>query len=71
MEVPTALFWGDKDYLGDPTDVKRTIIPSVQNMIASCELKDFNHLDFIWGMRAPSEVYMKILKHIEDNTPLC
>ncbi len=71
MEVPTAVFWSNKDILGDRADIYRTIIPSLQNMIANCELNDFNHLDFIWGMRASSDIYMKIVNHIKNDTPLC
>lgn len=71
MEVPTALFWGDEDVLADPIDVNNVIIPNVKNMIANCELKGFNHLDFIWGLRAPLEIYWKIVNHIKHEEDLC
>jgi lysosomal acid lipase/cholesteryl ester hydrolase len=60
METPTALYWGAQDYLADPTDVA-ALVPLIKNKIATVYLQDFNHMDFIWGLRAPSEIYQLIL----------
>ncbi len=67
MEVPVALFWGDLDWLADPRDVKDSIVPYVRNLIGDFEYADFNHLDFIWGLRAAPEVYDKVIKMIKGD----
>jgi len=63
-EVPIVLFWGDLDTLADPKDVKG-MIPKLKNLVGNFELPDFNHLDFLWGMRATDEVYKPIIKMIQ------
>lgn len=67
MQVPTALFWGDLDWLADPQDIKNSIIPYIQNLIGNYEYSDFNHLDFIWGLNAASQVYDKVIQIIRDD----
>ncbi|VDN00292.1 unnamed protein product [Thelazia callipaeda] len=34
------------------------------------KLSDFNHLDFIWGLRAPIEIYHPIIKLIQEHETL-
>ena len=64
MRVPTYLYWGDLDILADPADVK-FIVANVPNLKASNEMTDFNHLDFIWGLRAANEIYNPIIDTIK------
>uniref|UniRef100_A0A0N5BNT1 Lipase n=1 Tax=Strongyloides papillosus TaxID=174720 RepID=A0A0N5BNT1_STREA len=66
VNVDTYLYWGDSDWLGDPTDIKTHLLTNLNPEIvkASVELKDFNHMDFIWGLRAPKEVYEPIMNII-------
>jgi len=66
VQVPVALFYGQLDILADPQDVKE-IISKLRNISGRFEYPDFNHLDFIWGLRAPDEVYSKIIKLIRTN----
>lgn len=61
MTVETYLFYGDKDVLADVRDVEENAVPRIKNLKGSYKLFDFNHLDFIWGLRAAPEVYTKIL----------
>uniref|UniRef100_A0AC35TX98 Lipase n=1 Tax=Rhabditophanes sp. KR3021 TaxID=114890 RepID=A0AC35TX98_9BILA len=67
VNVDTYLYWGDSDWLGDEKDIKSHILPNLDPAIlkGNVELKDFNHLDFIWGLRAPDEVYHPILQTIQ------
>ncbi len=67
MEVPTALFWGDNDWLADGEDVKNSAVPNIKNLLGDFEYADFNHLDFLWGLRAPKEVYSKIISMMKDD----
>jgi len=72
VHVPTYLFSGSNDWLADPTDVAQLLgtLPT-PTIVGHVELNEFNHLDFIWGMRAPAEVYQPIVKMmIADNLKL-
>jgi lysosomal acid lipase/cholesteryl ester hydrolase len=64
MNTPVALFYGSNDWLADPTDVEM-LIPKLKNLFSSNYLVGFNHLDFIWGMRAAEEVYLPIIQMIK------
>jgi len=63
MQTPVALFYGSNDWLADPTDVEQ-LIPKLQNLFSSNYMVGFNHLDFIWGMRAADEIYLPIMSMI-------
>jgi len=65
IEVPTYLFWGDDDWLAPPADVEM-LIPKLRNVIGKTFLKKFNHLDFVWGLRATEDVYWPIIKNIRE-----
>jgi len=66
MQTPVALFYGSNDWLADPTDVQ-ALIPKLKNLFSSNYLVGFNHLDFIWGMRATQEVYLPIVQMIKED----
>jgi len=63
IETPVGLYWGAEDWLADPTDVENAL-PLIRNLISNVYLPDFNHLDFIWGLRAAPEVYHPVLDSI-------
>lgn len=67
MTTPTVLYYGDLDWLADPTDIENSIVPYVQNLVGNHLLADFNHLDFIWGMKAASQVYLPIVNAVKAN----
>jgi len=69
VQVPTFLYWGDSDWLADPTDVA-ALIPQVRNLVGNVNLTDFNHLDFVWGLRAAAEIYYPIAKDISTQAQL-
>jgi len=66
IQTPIYLYWGGNDYLADPEDVKQ-LKSKLQNLGGSVSLPDFNHVDFIWGLRAAKEVYTPIYKDIVDD----
>ena len=66
MTVKTALFTGGQDWLADPTDVAN-LIPKIKDVIfyhknISC----YDHLDFIWGLDAATQVYSEIITQIRN-----
>ncbi|XP_070532135.1 lysosomal acid lipase/cholesteryl ester hydrolase-like [Ptychodera flava] len=64
ITTPIALYWGDNDWLADPTDVKNFIPKIKKVMIVNDEIQEFDHLDFIWAMDAPQRVYRNIIQTI-------
>ncbi|KAK0412035.1 hypothetical protein QR680_005995 [Steinernema hermaphroditum] len=67
VNIDTYLFWGDDDYLADPRDVQQGLLPFLNPQIlkGNTQLANFNHMDFIWGLRAPEEVYRSIIGTIK------
>jgi lysosomal acid lipase/cholesteryl ester hydrolase len=63
VNAPTYLFWSDADWLADTQDVTGYLIPNLNPSILmqNTNLHDFNHWDFIWGLRAAREVYQPIV----------
>ncbi|XP_003473591.2 gastric triacylglycerol lipase [Cavia porcellus] len=66
MSVPIAVWNGGQDMLADPRDVAN-LLPKLSNLIYHKEILPYNHLDFIWAMNAPQEVYNEIVSlMVED-----
>jgi len=65
ISIPTYIFWGSSDWLADQKDVEG-LIPKLRNLVGNVFLNDFNHLDFLWGLRAAAEVYWPIIKDIRQ-----
>lgn len=64
--TPIALYWGGQDWLADPDDVEG-LIPKLRTLFGNVYLPHFNHMDFIWGLRAAPEIYIPIHKDIADD----
>jgi len=62
FDIPTYLYWGDEDWLADPTDVQQTLLPNLPHVVQSNNMKGWNHLDFIWGLDAAAQVYNPIVQ---------
>ncbi|EDO32172.1 predicted protein [Nematostella vectensis] len=60
MPTPTVLFYGEKDGLGDPVDAQ-ALKSLVQNLVHSEEMKEWNHLDFLYGVDASKLLYPRIV----------
>ncbi len=63
MTVPVSVYWGGQDWLADPSDVMQ-LLPLLNNVGNIVELKDYDHLDFIWGLDAAKRVYQPIIDEI-------
>ncbi|XP_029101462.1 gastric triacylglycerol lipase [Monodon monoceros] len=66
MDVPIAVWSGDNDLLADPQDVG-LLLPKLSNLIYHKEIPTYNHLDFIWAMDAPREVYNEIISMMAED----
>lgn len=66
MTVPIAVWNGGHDLLADPQDVDN-LLPKLSNLIYHKEILPYNHLDFIWAMNAPQEVYNEMLSMMAED----
>ncbi|GLD68646.1 lysosomal acid lipase/cholesteryl ester hydrolase-like protein [Lates japonicus] len=66
MKVPTALFSGGQDTLADPKDAA-VLLTQVPNLVFHQEIKHWDHLDFIWGLDAPEQMFPSILKLLQEH----
>merc|ERR1712179_265085 len=64
---PTGLFWSNNDYLADPLDVSK-LFDELPNLVVNheIELKEFNHLDFVWAIHARELVYNYVLEYLSQ-----
>ncbi|KAJ4919972.1 hypothetical protein JOQ06_000209 [Pogonophryne albipinna] len=66
MKVPTALFSGGHDTLADPKDVA-VLLTQVSNLVFHKHIEHWDHLDFIWGLDAPEQMFPSILKLLQQD----
>merc|ERR1711976_722099 len=66
MNVPTALYWSQNDWLAQPDDVLRLIsaLPNIVD-IYKVPFDKWNHLDYLWGLDANTLVYPRVLENIK------
>ena len=66
LTVKTALFTGGQDWLADPTDVAN-LIPKIKDVtFYHKNISYYDHLDFIWGLDAATQVYSEIVTQIKN-----
>ena len=58
-----VLISGSNDWLADPKDVK-WLSNELPRVIQNQEVVGYNHLDFIWGIRARNKIYKNMIKMI-------
>ena len=61
VNVPTALYWANNDWLADPTDVNY-LRKNLPNIIDDFECLDWNHLDFLWAENTDILLYNRMIK---------
>lgn len=66
VETPVAIFSGGHDWLADPADV-RNLVPQLRNVRSNKNIPEWEHLDFIWAMDAPSKCYNDIISMIRSD----
>uniref|UniRef100_H0WU60 Lipase n=2 Tax=Otolemur garnettii TaxID=30611 RepID=H0WU60_OTOGA len=66
MNVPIAVWSGGNDWLADPRDVA-LLLPKLSNLIYHKEIPFYNHLDFIWAIDAPQEIYNEIVSMMAED----
>ncbi|XP_048776607.2 lysosomal acid lipase/cholesteryl ester hydrolase-like isoform X2 [Ostrea edulis] len=66
METPVALFTGGNDWLADPKDVE-TLLPNLKNIRSHKNIPEWEHLDFIWALNAPTQCYNDIINMIKND----
>ncbi|KHJ91270.1 hypothetical protein OESDEN_08866 [Oesophagostomum dentatum] len=61
------LFYSDYDWLATAEDVEEYLIPNLPttSLKLARRLQGFNHNDFVWGLRARSEIYDPIANFIK------
>ncbi|VDK63690.1 unnamed protein product [Onchocerca ochengi] len=66
IDVPIYLYWSKNDWLADAADIENSLLSVLPNssIKGRNQLKDFNHLDFIWGLRVPAEIYHPVISII-------
>ncbi|VDK71571.1 unnamed protein product [Litomosoides sigmodontis] len=69
INVPIYLYWGKNDWLATASDVTNSllsVLPS-SSIRLKREFENYNHLDFIWGLRAAAEIYQPIISIIQND----
>ena len=66
MNVPTAMWSGGRDLLGDPTDTEN-LAAKTPNLVYHEKIPDYDHLGFILGLDVPIKVYQKVIEFINKD----
>ncbi|XP_036121833.1 gastric triacylglycerol lipase-like [Molossus molossus] len=66
INVPIAVWEGGNNWVADPHDVDR-LLSKFPKLIYHKRIPSYNHMDFVWGLNAPQEVYNKIVSMIEKD----
>lgn len=67
VTLPIALFSSENDWLASDIDVTNLyvqLVNPIEHYIVP--LKEFNHVDFLWAIDAPTLVYAKLLQLMEE-----
>ncbi|KAL7073127.1 hypothetical protein ACQ4LE_006991 [Meloidogyne hapla] len=66
--VPIYLYYSEADWLATKKDVEETIIQQIpkENIKIAKDLPNFNHFDFIWGLKAPEQIYSEIIREATE-----
>ncbi|CAB3397076.1 unnamed protein product [Caenorhabditis bovis] len=65
--IPMFLYWSRSDWISTAEDLKETLLTQLNSSLikVSYEVIDYNHLDFVWGLKSAHDVYIPMLHHFE------
>jgi len=66
MEVPISIYYGGDDYLSTPDDVLDAA-SHFKNVIEKVLVPEFQHMDFVWGLKAAPQVFQPIAASISKD----
>lgn len=66
VTAPVALHYSDNDWMSASVDVDQ-LGKEISNLIGKFRvpMKEFNHLDFMWGIDAKTLIYNRVMNLIE------
>lgn len=67
VNTPVVMFSGSHDWLADPYDVNNNLKQQLPYLVYSKDLPGWNHLDFVWGMRAHEMIYGEIVEMMNNS----
>ncbi|WKY09332.1 hypothetical protein Q1695_002022 [Nippostrongylus brasiliensis] len=66
ITAQTVIYWGDEDWLADPTDITGYLLPRIQGaLVQNTMITGYNHLDFTWSIYAAKDIYLEIVQKIK------
>ena len=80
IRTPVIVYYGTEDDLSTVDDVEWTLgklfcyfvrvqagnLEQLPNVVEKVKLEGFDHLDFLWGTRAPTYLYSEIIDFIHE-----
>ena len=66
FDTETYLYYGDRDYLVDQKDFNHLIQFLPKNTTSTILVKDYAHLDYVWGADAYEFLYKDMIEKIEN-----
>merc|ERR1712243_151726 len=69
VDVPTALFVGENDWLATEQDVTSNVRVRLPNIIFDQDVPHWNHMDFVWGKQAHKILYPHVVKLVNGQQP--
>ncbi|KAK0410013.1 hypothetical protein QR680_004898 [Steinernema hermaphroditum] len=62
------IYWSPDDWLADEKDINNYLLAKIPKDVLqnNVKLDRFNHLDFIWGQRAATEIYLPIMDDLAE-----
>ncbi|PIO66093.1 hypothetical protein TELCIR_12208 [Teladorsagia circumcincta] len=67
-KIPIYLFSGGNDWIADDDDTYGSLLPLIGSIIQQhTHLPNYNHFDFVFGLRATADVYKPIMSLIQKS----